>query len=68
MKKPVDQMTRYEILDTLAEDGFRFPPDDASEVSKVIQQTARSGALLWTEDKVISMLINHPLTLHKPSG
>ena len=65
MVKKVEQMTRYEILDALLEDGFDIDPADAADVSKTIQEAARSGALTWTPTHVISVLRNKPLKITK---
>ncbi|HEY4690861.1 MAG TPA: hypothetical protein VIK33_16235 [Anaerolineae bacterium] len=62
-EKKVDQMSRYEILDALVEDGYNIDPMDAAEVSKTIQLAARSGALVWTKEHIVSTLHNRPLTL-----
>jgi hypothetical protein len=61
--RTVAQMTRYEILDALIEDGFAISPADAAEVSKTIQLAARRGALLWDAERIVSTLRNRPLTL-----
>ena len=62
--KKIDQMTRYEILRALLEDGYNIDPMDAAQVSLTIQHAARSGALVWTKEHIISTLHNEPLTLH----
>jgi len=64
-RTPAAQMTRYEILDALIEDGFEISPGEAAEVSKTIQLAARAGALLWGRDRIVSTLRNRPLTLHR---
>lgn len=63
--KNVARMSRYEILDALIDDGFEIEGYDAAEVSKTIQQAARAGALLWSENEIVSTLRNAPLTLRK---
>ena len=63
MKRMVDQMTRYEILDALLEDGFEIDPMDAADVSLTIQRAARTGCLTWTRDRIVSTLSTRPLTL-----
>ena len=64
-RKPVDRMTRYEIIDALLEDGLRIDAFDAAEVSRTIQSAARRGALLWSETRIVSTLAGRPLDLRK---
>lgn len=68
MRKPVEQMTRYEILDALAEDHCDMNPADAAEVATTIQRAARAGCLLWTRTRVVSTLATRPLTLRLRKG
>ena len=64
MKKSIETMTRYEILDALLEDGYDLrTPADALDVAEAIQQSARAGALLWTPDHIVSTIPRHARTI-----
>ena len=63
-RKPIAQMTHYEILEALAEDGFNLDRDnDAEEFAETIQLAARAGALLWSSTQIVSTLSSRPLHL-----
>ena len=63
--KKIEEMTRYEILDKLLEDGFSIDASDAAEVSLTIQQAARAGSLLWTPTRIVSTMRTRPLDIKR---
>ena len=53
--KNIAEMSRYEILDALLDDGYELRSSaDAAEISKVLQSSARNGTLVWTKEHILS--------------
>ena len=62
----VAEMTSYEIIDALVDDGYVLSySEDTKDVVEAIKSSARRGALLWTREHVVSTIPRYNRVLRR---
>ena len=66
MTTNVAEMTSYEIIDALVDDGYVLSSSaDAKDVVDAIHRSARRGALLWTRQHIVSTIPRYNRVLQR---